>query len=70
MLLPSDRRTISAVVSEGMAKRMVDEGWVRTLREGGKVIVQKTFATNAQIAQQLDAFAAYRIPAAVVGWAE
>lgn len=66
MLTPSDRRVISATVTELMARHMGREGWVPVFREGGRIVVQKRFASNGEIRQQLETFAQYRIPAQVV----
>ena len=60
------RKTLVAIVTQGRAFHMTGQGW--TIREPINLknpsrTIHKTFATNAEIASELDAFEAYKIEA-------
>jgi plasmid replication initiation protein len=64
MLTPRDRRTIVAMVKETMLKHFRAAGWEPSAPPTlGWVKVRKRFASNAELAQQLDMFSEYRFEA-------
>ena len=63
-LSPSDRCTVRAVVTDASARHWVEAGWLaRRPRGDGFTMIERRFASNAEVKMQLDAFAAGHVTA-------